>query len=313
MSAPDVGRTSFQNGMRVGAVHLEHLQDVLRVALDLGRRSAGSGRACFGLRVESTGPASVSVAAGAACDRAARVFAVAAQDVELDWKKGQRMFLVALHRLRSGADEFEGHPTLYFDDAAIEARVAPPPYEDDAVLFARLDRADGTVAVIQRGEWFLPAADHTHSGTFVERDGVWRYDGDPLAHPPARFDSGFVAVGSGEAVTLAHGLGDADLQVQLQARIDGVVTSAGHGSGFWYELAAPGEIRLVRAPADGADVELRALAWPLDGGASGPLLPLADAGPDLEVDLGASFGLDAGASRAFGGHELATFIWTEIS
>jgi hypothetical protein len=313
MSAPAVGRTSFQNGMRVGRVHLEHLQEVLRIAIEIGGRTAGIGRACFGLRVETTGPASAFVAAGAACDRAGRVFAVAAQDFAIDWAGRDRMFLVALHRLRSGADEFAGHPTMYFDDAAIEARAPAPPYADDAVVFAQLDRVDGSVRVIQRGEWFLPAADHTHSGTFVERDGTWRYDGHPLAHPPARFDSGFLEVRRGETVTFAHGLGDADLLVQLQARTDGVVTSAGHGSSFWYELAAPGEIRLVCAPADSADLELRAMIWPQDPAAAGPLLPLADAGPDLAVDLGASFSLDASASRASPGRKLASFIWTKIN
>ncbi len=313
MTAADVGRTNFQNGMRVAREHLDHLQVVLRDAAEASRRTAGAGKVCFGLRVKAAGADAVSVEAGAAFDRAARVLLAEAADVQLSWGAGTRLFLVLEHRLRAGEDQFNGQPTRYSDAAEVDVRAVSPPYDDDGVVFAQLDRSGDVVDVTQKGEWFLAPLDHTHSGAFVERDGLWRYDGHQLGYPPARFDSGFVPVSRSDSIALTHGLGaDADLLVQIQARADGVVTSAGHGTSHWYELA-PGEVRLVRGSGGPANLDLRAMIWPLHAATGGPLLPLAEPGPDLVVEPGESFTLDASASRAFGGKKLKTFIWTEIT
>jgi hypothetical protein len=312
LSITDVGRTNFQNGMRVAREHLEHLQNVLQIAGEVSRQSAGLGKVCFGLRVQALDADHVSVDAGAAFDRQARVLVTGPQKVALTWKANAPLYLVLTHALR-GEAKFQGVPTLYYDEALVGVRAIPPPYDDEPVVFAQLDRGAETVEVTQLGEWYLPPQDHTHSGEFGVRDGLWRYDGAPLGHPPARFDSGFVPVAKGAAVTLKHGLGDADLLVQLQARgKDGVVTSAGFGTSFWYELADPGEIRLACAKKSDA-LELRAMVWPQNSAAGGPLLPLANPGPDLVVDAETSFTLDAGDSRAFGGKHLTKFIWTEIN
>ena len=316
MSIADVGRTRFVDGMRVAREHLDHLQDVLLEAAAHGRTNAGAGKVCFGLRVQDDGAGGLSVGPGVAFDRGARLLSVDAPvALTPDWAGGTRLHLVAVHVLRSEG-VVDGIPTLLFDDTGIEARSTSPPYTDDAVVFAQLDRGTGgAVTVTQRGEWYLPPHNHTHSGRFLTQDGLWRFDGQPLAFPPARFDSGFVAVAPGERIELAHGLGTADALVQLQAREGerGRVTTAGHGARWWYEID-PERIALARAEDQAGDLRLRAVAWPLDpAAAAGPLLPLADPGADRVVAPGESFVLDGSGSRAFGGHALTTFIWTKTT
>lgn len=314
MSIADVGRTRFVDGMRVAREHLDHLQDVLLQAAADSRANAGAGKVCFGLRVEADGAGGVSIGPGVAFDRGARPLAVAeTRQLTPDWAGTARVHLVVVHVLRAEG-VIDGVPTLLFDDAGIEARSVSPPYADDAVVFAQLDLgSDGAISVTQRGEWYLPPLNHTHSGRFLTQDGLWRFDGQPLAFPPARFDSGFVAVAAGERVVLTHGLGTADALVQLQARHEGGVTTAGHGGRYWYELDAQ-QVTLARRDDDAGDLHVRLLAWPLDSAAAGgPVLPLADPGPDAVAPAGASFVLDGSRSRAFGGHEITKFIWTKTT
>ena len=286
----EVGRTRFQAGMRVSREHLDHLQDTLLDAVRHVRESAGVGRVIFGLQVAVEGDVA-TVGPGAAVDRSARL--LSSPDTVKVTVSGS-CYLVVRHRLRSQG-LVRGVPTLLFDDAVIEARAERP--EDDAVVFARVDGG----AVTQLGEWYLPPLAHRHSGAFLERDGRWRYDGDPLGLPAARFDSGWVSPD-----TFAHGLGTDDLAVHLQARRNGVITVEGLGSAYWYELPDADHIRLV-----GKDVELRAVAWPLAPPPAGP--PVADPGPDLTVAPGESITLDGSRSRATAGRHIVTYIWTRNS
>jgi hypothetical protein len=313
MSASDVGRTNFTDGMRVTREHLDHLQDTLRIAADVARRNAGPGKVCFGLKVDGLGADGVTISAGAAVDRNARVLIAKAQTFKVPASPASQ-HLVLNHVLRPGEDMFQDAPTMTFDDSEVQARPQAPPYDDDAVAFARVELGGDVVEVFQLGEWFTPPQDHTHSGAFLMRDGLWRYDGHPLGYPPARFDSGFVPVGRGVTITLAHGFGAADLVVELQAkRKDGVITSAGLGTTHWYELA-PGEIRVACADTKAAaGLELRAMIWPLGAAEGGPLLPLANTGSTVVVEPGADFVLDASDSRAFGGKKLKQFTWTQIN
>ncbi len=318
MTIEDVGQTRFVDGMRVAREHLEHLQRVLLQGAVHSRNSAGPGKVCFGLRVQAADGGAVSIGPGVAFDRSARPLALTEERVLApEWGAATRLHLVLVHVLRSEG-VVDGTPTLLFDDVRIDARASAPPYEDDGVVFAQLDRGAGDRAEpTQRGEWYLPPADHGHTGRFVSDGGLWRYDGRPLGQPPARFDSGFLPVEGGATVQLAHGLGSAELVVQMQARRgDGTVTNAGVGTRWWYDLD-DARITLARGDGDGdddaGDLELRVMAWPLDPAATGPLLPLADAGPDQVVAPGSSFELDGSGSRAFGGHTLQTFIWTETT
>lgn len=314
MSATDVGRTVFSDGMRVSAEHLDHLQ---AVALEGGfgaREAAGVGKVCFGLRVEAKGPTAVTVNPGLAFDQQGRSLPLDAPvDVTPNFGSGARVFLVAVHSLRAtGIDH--GVPTLISDDTTIEVRTAAPPYQDDGVVFAQLDSNGGAgIGVTQLGDWFLPALDHGHSGVFILRAGRWRYDGHPVGPASPAFDSGFVAVAPGATVSVVHGQHSTDLVVQLQSRrSDGVVTVAGLGQAYWYEIADDQHIRLVRSAGTDA-LDLRVCVWPMRAPGAGPALPVADAGSIQVVETGQTFTLDGSQSRPTGGRQIAKYVWTELT
>lgn len=314
MTAPEVGRARFVDGMRVTREHLDHLQDVLHAAALQARGTAGLGRVSFGLRVEATAPPTVTVAPGLAIDRDGRPLELAEpRGVAIDPGEATT-FLCLLHTLRSEG-LVDGVPTLLFDDVAVEARVSAPPYQDAAVVVARIDSGADGMRIAQLPDWFLTRQAHEHSGTFVLEEGRWRYDGLPVGFQGPLFDSGFVSVDPGDQVTLVHGLRSTDLLVQLQARAeDGVVTTEGIGSRFWYELASDQEVRLVHGNGRRTSpLELRATIWPLVPAAAGPTIPIADAGPDAEVDPGVSFTLDGSRSRAFGGRSITKYVWTKTT
>jgi len=315
MSGVDVGRTRFIDGMRVARQHLEHLQDVLLGHVAGTRETVGLGKVCHGLQVTVQQDGSVSVGPGLAIDAQGRALVVPeVQTPTTDFGAGASVHLVLLHSLRSEG-VVSGVPTLLFDDLTIEARAAAPPYQDDAVVFARLNRMEAGVSVTQLGQWYLPPLDHGHTGTFVVRQGRWRYDGDQVGSSSTPlFDSGFLSVARGSDVVLVHGLNTMDLAVQVQARrADGVVTVQGLGQAFWYELLDGQQIRLARSGA-GDPLELRAAIWPLaPAPASGPMLPVADPGSPLEVESGDSFTLDGTRSKAFGGKTITKFVWTELT
>jgi hypothetical protein len=234
--------------------------------------------------------------------------------VMVDFGAGSPLFLVLVYQLRSDG-VVDGVATLLSDDIAVEARPAGPPYQDGAVVFARLESAGDGIRVTQLGEWYLPPLDHGHGGTFVLRQGRWRYDGHPVGFPGPLFDSGFISVQPNGDVRLIHGLNTTDLVVHVQARRpDGVITASGLGQSFWYELVGDQEVRLLRFDAPGAEgLELRVSIWPLGQAAAGPVLPVADAGPGQEAEAGESLALDGSRSRAFGGRAIVKYIWTELS
>jgi hypothetical protein len=313
MTGVEVGRTRFVDGMRVAREHLEHLQDVLLGHVAGGRETVGLGKVCYGLQVTVQQDGSVSVAPGLAIDAQGRALAVPdVQTPVVDFGAGTTVHLVLLHALRAEG-LVGGVATLLFDDVTIETRQGSPPYQDDAVVFARLDKQEAGVSVTQLGEWYLPPLDHGHTGTFVVRQGRWRYDGDPVGASGAPlFDSGFLEVATGGGVTLVHGLNSMDLAVQVQARrADAVVTVQGLGQSFWYELPDAQRIRLARS-GEGDPLELRASIWPLSP-APGPELPIADPGLAQVVELGEPFVLDGSDSTAFGGRRITKFEWTEIT
>jgi hypothetical protein len=313
VSAADVGQAVFSDGMRVAAEHLDRLQEVALEAGFDAREAAGPGKVCYGFNVEAKGPAGVTVNPGLAFDAAGRPIRLdAPRDLTPEFGTGTRVFLTAVHAVRS-AGIAGGVPTLVYDDVAIEARTAAPPYQDDGVVFAQLDRGSGAIAVTQLGDWYLPALDHGHRGIFILRAGRWRFDGDPPGLAPPGFDSGFIPVAPGAAAPLVHGLHTTDLLVQMQSRRqDGLVTAAGFGQGFWYELPDDQRIRLVRGPGDGV-LDLRVSVWPMQAGRAGAVAPVADAGAPQLVESGPSFTLDGSLSTAFGGRHIVQFIWTELS
>lgn len=307
----DEASTRFLDGMRVATEHMRHLQRAsVERALQV-REAIGLGKVVHGLKVEVGEGGALTVSPGLALDAYGRPVVVEAPvPVGVD---GARALLVAVYDLRSSL-LVNGVPTVLANGARIEARTAPPPYDDGAVAFAEVARDDSGVRVLQKGEWYLPPLGHGHTGAFfTDAAGRWRYDGAPVGGAAPQFDSGFVPVAPGASVRLTHGLKSTELAVELTARSEGGrITNRGIGADFWFEL--PGEDEIVLACAGTApSLELRARAWLL--AASGPAAarPVADAGADRAVDPGESFGLDGSGSRALGGRRLVRFIWTQLT
>jgi hypothetical protein len=308
----DEGKTRFLDGMRVALEHLDNLQDTLLTGLIQLRQSIGPGKVCWGLKTQASDAVKVSVAPGVAFDRQARPLIIAsALDLAVDFSAAQTLYLVAAYVLATDLP-VNGVPTILLNNVKVETRAAAPPYADDAVVFAQLLAHTGGFDVVQKGDWYLAALDHNHTGQFLEdASRPFHFDGFQVGIGPPRYDSGFLTVGPGKDLHLGHGLNTPNLLVQVQSRSGGVISTQGIGTTYWYELPSQQELRLHNAGA--ADLDLRAMLWPLDTVGAGPIRPVANAGDDRIVEFGKSFSLDGGRSAAFGGRKLIQFIWTQLS
>lgn len=314
MTAISRGGVRWLDQMRITREHMSHLQATLLDGIVGLRETLGAG-VVYGYSAHATGPGKVEVAPGLALDAFGRpLILTEAREVELAPDAVSTGYLVALHKLRSTA-EVGGVPSILFDHVAIEVRPGPPPFEDGAVPFAGVKPGEEGPDVFRSGEWYLPPASHTHSGAFVELDGHTRYDGHPLgaglAAPP--FDSGWVRLIRGRRVQLVHGLQTDDLLVQVQSRTaEGLIGTRGLGSEFWYELRDIRSMTLARADAGDDELELRARAWPLGAAAITSARPIADAGEDIDTELGESFTLDGSGSRGLGERRITRYEWTLV-
>jgi hypothetical protein len=311
----DEGKTRFLDGMRVARQHLDNLQDTLLAGIVELRGAIGAGKVCFGLKTEPAEGGKIHVTPGFAIDRQGRPVVVPeALDLAVAVAEAQTVQVVAAYVLKADA-VVSGIPTILSNGVKVETRADPPPYADDAVVFAQLrGRADG-FDIVQKGDWYLAPLDHGHSGAFLDDPARgFRYDGHSVGFGAPQFDSGFLPVGPGQELRLAHGLNTVDLLVQLQSRgADGSISCHGLGTDFWYELPGPQEIRLRRQGGEGG-LDLRVMLWPFGAGAgAGPVLPVASAAAGETVEFGQSFLLDGSHSRAFGGRKLIRYIWTQFS
>ncbi len=308
----DEGKTRFLDGMRVAREHLDNLQDTLLAGLIHLRQSIGAGRVCWGLKAEQ-GSAGVRVGAGFALDRQARPLIVTGDlEIAVNFGGAPSLYLVAAYAL--GTDlPVNGIPTVLLNNVKVETRSAAPPYADDAVVFAQLLARTGGFDIVQKGDWYLPPLDHTHSGQFLtDPDRGYRFDGHPIGLGPPRYDSGFLTVGPGNDLRLAHGLNTLNLLVQVQSRKgDGTISAQGMGTSFWYELPGSQEIRLHNGGS--GDLDLRAMLWPLESAGAGPVPPVANVGDDRVVEFGKSFTLDGSRSAGFGGRKLVQYVWMQLS
>src|SRR5262245_24851421 len=313
--ATDEASTRFLDGMRVVTEHMRHLQQASIDRARQLREALGSGGVVHGFQVEPGGGDTLRVSAGLAIDTLGRPIMLPAP-VTLPVMGTGTAWLVAVYELKASL-LVNGVPTLLANGAKVEARSAAPPYDDGAVPFAELSRGAEGLRLLQRGQWYLPPAQHHHGGKFVtDAAGRWRYDGDAVGGSTApQFDSGFVALDAGATVELAHGLQSMDVAVELIARqADGVVTNRGLGADYWFELRDAQHIVLARVASESAPaLQLRARLWLLGASPEQLARPVADAGDDRTVEAGATFSLDGSRSRAQGGRHLVRYVWTQLS
>jgi len=309
-----MGKVNFFDGMRVSRGHLDHLQNLLLSAAVQGRGAVGAGVVC-GLEVVAAEARKVQVKPGLAFDNQGRgVLLKTPQEIDLSATGAGTVYMAIKHTL-SASGVVGGVSTILSDGVEVIVKVAPPPFDDGSVVFARLDLQAEGVVVAQLGSWYLPPLFHAHTGTFyTDSAGNLRYDGDSVSPKGQMFDSGFLLVNAEDEIHMAHGLGTSDLFVQVQCRKseEGPVTTEGLGSVYWYELVGDDEV-ILKNSSTSESLLLRVQCWPLSGEAAGPLLPIASAGSDETVEFGVSFTLDGSGSRAFGGRRLVKYRWTQLS
>ena len=339
MEAPS-GRVAFLDGMRISREHLEHLQAYLRLGVFQLRETVGEGRVAHGLKTKAAPgtPGNIQVSPGLALDAFGRPLSLdTARTLPVDLGTAPVLYAVLAHDLRYG-EFFKGFPTVITDHVKLELRSAAPPYADGGVRFAEIRPAPvsavGAVTpagaatpaapagasgllIAQAGEWYLPPLDHGHSGRFYQDEQArMRYDGHPLGLAGAMYDSGFVHIEPGGSVHLRHGLRGQDFLTQLEAANEhGMITNHGSGRDFWYELPSDGEAVISRTKHKEYS-RFRLRLWPFGtpGAApQGPILPIANAGPDNTVELGQSFILDGGQSRSPAGLPLRKYKWIQLS
>lgn len=255
------GRTVFLDGLLVTREHLNHLQDTLLADVVQVRQTAGLGKVCFGLKVEAGDAGKVKINPGTAFDAQGRpVIVPAVQQLAVAFGDVQTLFLAAAFVLKSDL-VISGTPTILKNDFLVELRKTPPPYADFGVRVAELHAQPGGFTIVQSGDWFLPPLDHRHSDKFLDDPvGGFRFDGQPLGLQPPQFDSGFLSVPLGGELTLVHGLNTINLMVEMQGRVDGVITTKGRGGSFWYDLPGPQQIRLARSN-DPGPLDMRVILW----------------------------------------------------
>ncbi len=177
--------------------------------------------------------------------------------------------------------------------------------------------ASAALSIVQKGDWYSPPLAHGHSGKFfTDAQSNLRFDGQPLGFSGPLYDSSFITLSLGGTVTLKHGLPGRDFLAQLEARRhDGAITNHGTGREYWYDLPADG-IAVISRTKHKEYTEFRLRLWPFGSPGTapqGPVLPVADAGPDAQEELGHSFDLDGSGSRSPIGAALTKFKWIQLS
>ncbi len=177
-------RANFVDGLRVTALHLNHLQDsALGASLAL-REIVGVGLIGAGLRIMTTAAGAVVVTPGVA---------IAADGSPLRLDEETPLTLAAdgtFHvLLRSASHDLEAArvgevPTIVFGDTVVETADggAPAPNEPGVLVIGSVAMAAGSATITQDPSLFMAPSGHTHSGQFFQdAAGRWRWDGAALA------------------------------------------------------------------------------------------------------------------------------------
>ena len=180
----DAPRAQFMDGLRVTALHLNHLQTAaLRAARDL-REIVGFGQVGAGLRLIVDGGA-VTLTPGLGFTSGGASIRIE-EDAPISLPPGDGSFRISL---RASSHDLEGarvgdQPTIIFDDTLIEVVDASSATsaDPDLLVIGQVDVAGGAPTVTQDASLFMAPAGHGHSGQFFQdARGRWRFDGRALA------------------------------------------------------------------------------------------------------------------------------------
>jgi hypothetical protein len=175
-------KSQFVDGLRVTAVHLQHLQERLAEAIRDLRRTVGLDRIAWGLKA-TLEPDGVAVTPGVAFARSGIRLALDG-DVKLPLPAGDPPWRVVLKgansdraALRVGdiptVIDLVTTPALEADDGSATG--------DDTMVIARVVAGDGGPTLVQEAALLVATGAHAHSGRHLQDDlGHWHYDGSAL-------------------------------------------------------------------------------------------------------------------------------------
>ena len=306
----DQAKVIFYDGQRVGREDLEYLQENLLQNMQYLQFSMGQPGIVWGLKVTGNDNSTINISEGLAFDAFGRSI-VLSEPATLTINLADSSLIVCVKYISKVKAEQNGQPTLIANDFqfAIYAE-SDVDYLQQIPVAKIMPRAEG-YDVIQMGEWYIPPNNASHSGNFFEDEfGRWRYDGSPVSSAlNPDFDSGWISLVANGDTNVVHQLGSNDLLVQLQIRLgEGIISNAGVGDDYYYELHDTSVIRLFNNK--GLDIEINAKLWRLDAEGILHLNPVADAGSDISAEHGESFNLDGSDSLAFEGRSVVRYRWT---
>jgi hypothetical protein len=303
-------KVKFYDGQRVRREDLAFLQENLLsnhayLGSVLGRKGV-----VWGFRTTAVDNATLWVEKGLAFDGFVRPI-IHPEACPLQICHGDDLLFACVNYTTRVAEN-KGQPVRIENNYGLSIKKASEIDGINDVVFAQIQPRDGGYDIIQNGEWFIPPVHARHSGLFFEdAQGRWRYDGDPVVSSLGPdFDTGWIGLEPETDINIPHGLGSADLLVQLEQKTGGVVSNRGIGSDFYYELHDTSVIRLTNSSLEA--LSLCARLWRLDARVSAESAPVSDAGMDSTAEPGESFNLDGSDSMAFNGRSVVRYRWSLI-
>jgi hypothetical protein len=175
----DAPRAHFVDGLRVTALHLNHLQDSALAASEDLREIIGLGRIGIGLRLLVEG-GSLTLSRGLAIAPDGSRIRLD-EDTPVTVPDGDGPFAV---RITAASHDLEAarigdEPTILFGDSTVEVVAGDsPPAGPSTLVLGSVSRGEGGLTADQPDTLFVPPGNHGHSGEFFQdASGRWRWDG----------------------------------------------------------------------------------------------------------------------------------------
>jgi len=300
----------FYDGQRVRREDLEFLQNNLLQNQTLLGAALGQIGVCWGFKVNAVDNSNISVGEGLAYDAFSRPI-INLEQKNLPITLTDDSLFVYVKYVPEISNEKNGQPVRVENSFELILYGEEGINTNGAVAIAQIRPREDGYDIIQKGEWYIPPLNSTHSGRFFEdRKGQWRYDGDPVVSAiTPDFDSDWISLDANSDINIPHALASNNLLVQLQTNVTGdIITNKGNGVDFYYELHDTSIIRLFNLTDQ--SIQLNVKLWRLDAELNSLLAPVADAGMDISAEYGESFLLDGSDSIAFEGRSVSRYRWT---
>ena len=195
----------FYDGQRVRREDLEFLQDNLLQNQTLFSATLGQMGVSWGFKVNAVDNGNISIGEGLAFDAFSRPI-INSVSTNLPISLADDSLFVYVKYVPEVSNENNGQPVrvengfefvIYGDEG-----LTP----NGAIAIAQIRPREDGYDIIQKGEWYIPPLQSTHSGRFFEdKNGQWRYDGDPVVSAiTPDFDSNWISLVANSDINVPH-------------------------------------------------------------------------------------------------------------